>query len=75
MILVVKDSFFLRDSHGQCHFKRIVYCAQLFAEIIAMVKGLVSAVHISELLKELCSEIKNIPMGIYTDSKSLQDVL
>ena len=40
-----------------------------------MVKGLESAVHILELLKELCSEIKNIPMGIYTDNKSLHDVL
>ena len=75
MILVVKEIFFLTDSHGQCHFKRIVYCVQLFAERIAMVKGLESAVHILELLKELCSEIKHIPMGIYTDNKSLHDVL
>ena len=40
-----------------------------------MVKGLESAVNLSELLKELYSEIKNILMGIYTDNKSLHDAL
>ena len=53
---------------------RIVH-STLVVETIAKIEGVQSAVYTSVLLKQLYSEITNIPMEICTDKKSLHDAL